>query len=294
MTVTCGCHNHGQGHYTTLAQVAADVLGVPFESIRVIENDTGTAAYGTGTYASRTAVIGGGAVMRASRDVREKVIRLAAHAMEVSPADVEVVDGKAVVKGVPDKSMTMAEIGMLAYYGGPKRPPDVEPALTATRTYDPPETYSNGTFVAIVEVDVDTGKVDLQKMVICEDCGTMLNPMVVDGQLHGGISHGIGGSMYESLAYDENGQFLSGSLMDYLYPSTMEVPPMEIQHYQTPSNVTEGGIKGMGESGNIAAGAACLNAIADAISPFGKVEIKTTPIGPNEVLELIREAKRAG
>jgi carbon-monoxide dehydrogenase large subunit len=294
VTVTCGCHNHGQGHYTTLAQVAADVLGVPFESIRVIENDTGTAVYGTGTYASRTAVIGGGAVMRAAREVREKIVRLAAHAMEVSPEDVEVVDGKAVVKGVPDKSMAMAEIGMLAYYGGPKRPADVEPALTATRTYDPPETYSNGTFVAIVEVDVETGKFELQKMVICEDCGTMLNPMVVDGQLHGGISHGIGGSLYESLAYDENGQFLSGSLMDYLYPSTMEVPPMEISHYQTPSNVTEGGIKGMGESGNIAAGAACLNAIADAISPFGKVEIKTTPIGPNEVLELIRDAKAGG
>ena len=185
----------------------------------------------------------------------------------------------------------MQQIGGLAYYGGEARPPDMEPALTATRTYDPPETYSNGTIVAIVEVDAHTGKVDLQRIVCCEDCGTMLNPMVVDGQMHGAISHGIGGAMYEDLAYDENGQFLSGSLMDYLYPSTTEVPEMEIAHIETPSVVTEGGIKGMGESGNIAAGAACLNAIADAISVFRKVEITKTPIGPNEVLELIRQAR---
>ena len=291
VTVTTGCHNHGQAHYTTLAQVAADTLGVTFESVRVIENDTAIAVYGTGTYASRTAVVAGGAIMRAGTEVREKIIRIAAHAMEVSPEDIEVADGKATVKGVPDKSMTMQQIGGLAYYGGEARPNDMEPALTSTRTYDPPETYSNGTIVAIVEVDVQTGKVDLQRIVCCEDCGTMLNPMVVDGQMHGAISHGIGGALYEDLAYDENGQFLSGSLMDYLYPSTTEVPDMDIAHIETPSVVTEGGIKGMGESGNIAAGAACLNAIADAISPFGKVEITKTPIGPNEVLELIRQAR---
>ena len=293
VTVTTGCHNHGQAHYTTLAQVAADTLGVTFESVRVIENDTALAVYGTGTYASRTAVVAGGAIMRAGQEVREKIMRIAAHAMEVSPQDIELVDGKASVKGVPGKSMTMQQIGGLAYYGGEARPADMEPALTATRTYDPPETYSNGTIVAIVEVDVHTGKVDLQRIVCCEDCGTMLNPMVVDGQMHGAISHGIGGAMYEDLAYDENGQFLSGSLMDYLYPSTTEVPEMEIAHIETPSVVTEGGIKGMGESGNIAAGAACLNAIADAISVFGKVEITKTPIGPNEVLELIRQARNS-
>jgi carbon-monoxide dehydrogenase large subunit len=291
VTVTTGCHNHGQAHYTTLAQVAADTLGVPFESIRVIENDSARAVYGTGTYASRTAVIAGGAIMRAGLEVRDKVIRLAAHALEVSPDDVELADGKATVRGVPDKSMTMAEIGMLAYYGGPARLPDTEPALTSTRSYDPPETYSNGTIVAIVEVDADTGRATLQKVACCEDCGTMLNPMVVEGQMQGAISHGIGGSMYEDLAYDENGQFLAGSLMDYLYPSTTEVPDIEVTHIETPSVVTEGGIKGMGESGNIAAGAACLNAIADAISCFGKVEITKTPIGPNDILEMIRQAQ---
>ena len=291
VTVTTGCHNHGQAHYTTLAQVAADTLGVPFESIRVIENDSTQAVYGTGTYASRTAVVAGGAIMRAGKEVREKIIRLAAHAMEVSPEDVELSDGTASVKGVPEKKMTMGELGFMSYYGGSARVPDTEPMLTATRSYDPPETYSNGTIVAIVEVDAETGKVDLQHIACCEDCGTMLNPMVVDGQMIGAISHGIGGAMYEDLAYDENGQFLAASLMDYLYPSTTEVPHMDIAHIETPSVVTEGGIKGMGESGNIAAGAAVINAVADAVSAFGHVEVKKTPLGPSDVLDLIREAR---
>jgi carbon-monoxide dehydrogenase large subunit len=290
VTVTTGCHNHGQAHYTTLAQVTADTLGVPFESIRVIENDSATAVYGTGTYASRTAVVAGGAIMRAGSEVRDKIIRLAAHAMEVSPEDIELAEGKASVKGVPDKVMTMQEIGMLAYYGGPNRIPDTEPTLTATRSYDPPETYSNGTIVAIVEVDVETGKVHLQHIAACEDCGTMLNPMVIDGQMHGAIAQGIGGGMYEDLAYDASGQFLASSLMDYLYPSTTEVPNIEIAHIETPSTVTEGGIKGMGESGTIASPVACLNAIADAISPFGDIKIMKSPIGPNDIREMLRAA----
>ncbi len=291
VTVTTGCHNHGQAHYTTLAQVAADTLGVAFESIRVIENDSTQAVYGTGTYASRTAVVAGGAIMRAGKEVRDKIIRLAAHAMEVSPDDVELADGVASVKGVPDKTMSMAELGFLSYYGGANRVPDTEPMLTATRSYDPPETYSNGTITAVVEVDAETGKVDLQYMACCEDCGTMLNPMVVDGQMMGAIAQGIGGAMYEELAYDENGQFLAASLMDYLYPSTAEVPHIDIAHIETPSAVTEGGIKGMGESGVIAAGAAVVNAIADAVSAFGKVQVRKTPLGPSDVLDLIREAR---
>jgi carbon-monoxide dehydrogenase large subunit len=291
VTVTTGCHNHGQAHYTTLAQVAADTLGVPMESIRVIQNDSTQAVYGTGTYASRTAVVAGGAIMRAGKEVREKIIRLAAHAMEVSPEDVDLADGVATVKGVPDKKLSMAELGFMSYYGGAGRVPDTEPMLTATRSYDPPETYSNGTITAIVEVDAETGKVDLQYMACCEDCGTMLNPMVIDGQMMGAIAQGIGGAMYEELAYDENGQFLAASLMDYLYPSTTEVPHIDISHIETPSTVTEGGIKGMGESGTIAAGAAVVNAVADAIAAFGRVEVKKTPLGPSDVLDLIREAK---
>lgn len=291
VTVTTGAHNHGQAHYTTLAQVAADALGVAFEDVRVIENDSTIAAYGSGTFASRTAVIAGGGILRAGREVRDKIIRIAANSMEVSPEDIELLDGNATVRGVPGRSMTTKEIAFLAYQGGPARPAGMEPALTGTRSYDPPETYSNGTLVAIVEVDPETGKVDLQHVACCEDCGTMLNPMVVDGQVHGAVAQGIGGAMYEDLHYDSEGQFTAGTLMDYLYPSTTEVPGMDVSHIETPSVVSESGIKGMGESGNIAAGAACLNAIADAIRAFGKVQITKSPIGPSEVLELIDEAR---
>lgn len=290
VTVTTGCHNHGQAHYTTLAQVAADTLGVPFESVRVIQNDSEKAVYGTGTHSSRTAIVAGGAIMRAGSEVRRKLIRLAAQALEASPEDVELVDGVAVVKGVPSKAMSMRELGQLAYYGGSDRLRDAEPALAAVRSYDPPETYSNGTIAAIVEVDAETGMVEIQHVACCEDCGTILNPMVVDGQIAGAVAQGIGGAMYEALVYDDNGQLLSASLMDYLYPATTEVPGIDVTHIETPSTVTEGGIKGMGEAGNIAAGAACLNAIADALSPFGRIRITKTPVGPSEVLALIRDA----
>ena len=249
VTVTTGCHNHGQAHETTLAQIAADSLGVPFDSIRVIENDTERAVYGTGTYAARTAVVAGGAIIRAGREVRDKVVRLAAHAMEVSPEDIEISEGVASVKGVPDQKMTIGELALRAYYGGENRPTDAEPALTSTRSYDPPENYSNGTIAAVVEVDVETGHYQLRNIYACEDCGVMLNPMVVDGQVHGGITQGIGGALFEELVYDEDGQFLSSTLMDYLYPSTTEVPHIEVSHFETPSTETEGGIKGMAESG---------------------------------------------
>lgn len=294
VNVTTGCHNHGQSHLTTLAQVAADALGVKLETVKVTEGDTARDVYGTGTFAGRTAVVAGGAILRAGRDVREKLLQLAAHALEVSADDLELSHGVAQVKGVPQASMTVAEIAHLAYWGGPRRPPEMdEPALTATRTYDPPETYANGTIAAIVEVDAETGMVDLQRILVCEDCGTMLNPTVVEGQVHGAIAQGIGGALYEDLAYDEEGQFLAGSLMDYLYPSAMEVPPMQVEHIETPSPVTEGGIKGVGEGGTLAAGGAVVNAVADALTPFN-VSITKTPLGPCDVLEMIEAAKARG
>jgi carbon-monoxide dehydrogenase large subunit len=292
VTVTTGLHNHGQGHETTLAQVTADTLGVPFESVRVIENDTARAVYGLGTWASRTAVIAGGAIMRAGSEVREKMVRLAAHAMEVSPDDVVLEAGGAMVKGAPSQFMEFSDIAALAYFGGDRRPSDAEPALTATRSYDPQTTYSNGTFVAIVEIDPETGQVDVEKYVICEDCGTIINPMIVDGQIAGGIAQGLGGALYEQLAYDADGNFLSGSLMEYLYPTSSDVPEMDISHIETPSAATEGGIKGMGESGALG-GVPVLNAIADAVSAFGPVVVERAPLGPSDVLDLIRRAKES-
>jgi carbon-monoxide dehydrogenase large subunit len=291
VTVTTGLHSHGQSHATTFAQVAADVVGVRLEDVKVVQGDTATSAMGNGTYASRSAVIGSGMIMRAGGEVREKMVRLAAHAMEVSPDDIELTEGEATVRGAPFKKMTVPEIAQLAYYGGDSRPDDLEPGLTATRAYDPPETYSNGTFAAVVEVDAETGHVTIEEIVCCEDCGRMLNPMVVDGQVHGAVAQGIGGALYEHVLYDEAGQLQTGTLVDYLYPSSAEVPPMRISHIETPSIVTEGGIKGTGECGTIAAGPAVLSAIADALRPFGNIEITKTPLRPMDVLDLIDAAR---
>jgi carbon-monoxide dehydrogenase large subunit len=288
VVITTGMHNHGQAHETVFAQLAADRLGVKMEDIKYLSNDTGRDPYGMGTYGSRSAVIGGGAVIRAAAEVREKIVRMAAHALEVSPDDIELRDSVASVKGVPGRSMTMAEIATLAYFGGHDRPAG-ESALGAWRSYDPPATYSNGTTVMVVEVDVETGKIEIEKFVCVEDCGTMLNPMIVDGQIAGGVAQGLGGAIYEELVYDEEGQFLSGSLMDYLYPSTTEVPDMDMAHLETPSPWTEGGIKGMGESGAISTPAAVVNAVADALAPLGVV-VDSMPLSPDRIKRLIREA----
>ena len=293
VTVTLGLHSHGQAHETTFAQVVADRLGVKVESVRILEGDTAVTAYGTGTWGSRSAVIGGGSIMRAADEVREKLVAIAAHAFEASPGDIEIYDGNATVKGSPDKSISVTMIAYTAYFGafvGGTRPPGLDPALTATRSYEPPESYANGCIAAVVEVDVETGQVELQQVVVVDDCGIMLNPTVVEGQIAGATAQGIGGALYEDLAYDANGQFLAGNLLDYLYPTTMEIPAIEIHHIETPSTVTEGGIKGVGEGGTIAAPAAVVNAVADALSPFG-VTIDRTPLSPDRVLSFIRAAE---
>jgi carbon-monoxide dehydrogenase large subunit len=292
VVVSVGLHSHGQAHATTFAQVVADKLGVPIESVKIIEGDTNSPAYGTGTYGSRSAVIGYGAISRASAEVADKIKRLAGLALEASPEDIELKDGNAVVRGAPDKSMPMIMVGLTAHFGafvGGRRPADMDPALTATRSYDPPETYANGCCAVIAEVDVETGVVTLERVVFIDDCGTMLNPMVVEGQIAGAVAQGIGGALYEELPYGEDGNFLAATLLDYVYPTTLEIPHIEISHIETPSTVTEGGVKGCGEGGTIAAPAAVVNAVADALAPLG-VTVSTTPLDPNRVLGLIRAA----
>ena len=248
-----------------------------------MEGDTETTPFGMGTYASRSAVVGGGAVIRAGTEVREKLAELAAYLLEAAPGDIEIRDGFASIVGDSQIKLPVADIAGFAYFGGPARPPDMtEPALTATRSYDPPQTYANGCVVALVDVDPKTGIVTIDEIVAVEDCGTMLNPMIVDGQVTGAIAQGIGSALFEELVYGEDGQLLTGSLMDYLYPSTMEVPPMRIDHLTTPSDVTEGGIKGVGEGGTVAAPAAVLNAVADALAPFGVV-VDRLPFRPQDV-----------
>lgn len=293
VTVTTGMHNHGQAHQTTLSQVVADKLGVPIETVKIVQGDTAQAAYGAGTFGSRGAVIGYGSISRAAAEVAEKVKQIAGHALEVSPEDIELRDGNAVVRGAPEKSIAMMMVGFTAYFGafvGGSRPQGIDPALTSTRSYDPPETYANGCCAAVVDVDVETGAVRVEQLVIVDDCGTVLNPLVVDGQLAGAVAQGVGGALYEELAYDEDGNFLSGSLLDYLYPTTREIPQIEIAHLETPSPVTEGGVKGCGEGGMIAGPSAVVNAVADALAPLG-VTVERTPLDPNRVLGLIREAR---
>ncbi|NNL87268.1 MAG: xanthine dehydrogenase family protein [Myxococcales bacterium] len=292
VVVTTGLHSHGQGHETSLAQVAADQLGVRLENVRVRYGDTEGAVYGMGTYASRSAVVGTGSIRLAAGEVRAKLQKLAGAMLEASPDDIELFDGKAQLRGAPVRSVPLSEIAGFGYFGGNARPDlGEESALTATRSYDPPETYSNGCCAIVAEVDIATGIVRLERVVAVEDCGVMLNPMIVEGQVSGAIGQGIGAALFEEAAYDEDGQFLAGSLMDYLYPVSSEIPEIEIIHIETPSTVTSGGVKGMGEAGTICAPAAVVNAVADALSPFG-VSIDRTPITPSYVLDLLREAKR--
>jgi len=293
VVVAMGLHSHGQAHQTTMAQVVADKLSVPIESVKIIQGDTAQTAYGAGTFGSRGAVIGYGSISRAAEEVAEKVKQIAGLALEAAPEDIELKDGNAIVRGAPEKAMPMMMVGFTAYFGafvGGKRPPGIDPVLTSTRSYDPPETYANGCVAAVVDVDVETGAVIVEKVVIVDDCGTILNPMVVDGQLVGAAAQGVGGALYEELRYDEDGNFLAGNLLDYLYPSTLEIPPIEVGHLQTPSPVTDGGVKGCGEGGTIATPAAVVNAVADALSPLG-VTIARTPLDPSHVLSLIREAR---
>ena len=289
VTLATGLQSNGQGHETVLAQLAADGLGVRPEDVSVVQGDTSKTAYSAGSWGSRTALVAGGSVLRATGDVRKKLLRIAAHELEASEADLELEDGVIAVRGSPNRSVTVADVAAAAYSG--RVPSDVDPALTATRSYDPPATYSNACIACIVEVDVETGQVALERLVAVEDCGTTLNPMLADGQVAGAVAQGLGAVLWEGLPYGEDGQFLAGSLMDFLYPVASGLPAIEVDHLETPST-SEGGFKGMGEGGMIGAPAAVVNAIADALAPFG-IQIERTPIRPCDVLALL-DAARAG
>jgi carbon-monoxide dehydrogenase large subunit len=284
VTVTTGLQSNGQGHATVLAQLTADGLGVRPEDVRVVQGDTATTAYSTGSWGSRTAVIAGGSVLRATADVRLKLLQIAANELEASESDLELEDATVTVRGSPNRRLTLAEVAAAAYAA--RAPAGLDPSLTATRSYDPPATYSNACIACIVEVDTETGRVTIERIVAVEDCGTVLNPLLVDGQVAGAIAQGVGAVLYEGLPYGEDGQFLAGSLGEFLYPTAPELPDVEVDHLVTPSPVTEGGIKGMGEGGLIGAPAAIVNAIADALSPFG-VSIDRTPLRPCDILAAI-------
>ncbi|HKA54215.1 MAG TPA: xanthine dehydrogenase family protein molybdopterin-binding subunit [Candidatus Binatia bacterium] len=288
VTVLVGTHSHGQSHETTLAQVAADELGVPLADVKIIEGDTTAIPYGWGTWGSRSAVTGGGAIILASRKVREKLLRAASRLSEVPADDLELAQGMVRRKQDGTTLMSIKKIAqqvLVARFAGE------EPGLEATSHYEPPPaTHANASHLATVEVDIETGQVKLLRYIVVEDCGTIINPLVVNGQIQGGVAQGIGTALYEQALYDENGQFLTGTLMDYLVPTAVDVPRVEIGHIESPSPYTPGGIKGMGEGGAIAPPAAIANAVADALAPFG-VRVNEVPLTPERVLNCIARGR---
>ena len=289
VTAAFGVASHGQGLETTLAQIIADDLGARFEDIRVIQGDSDEVPMSTGTYASRSAVLGGGAAKHASRILREKIKRVASHLLEANQDDIEVFEGKAVVLGT-DRAVTLKQVAKAVYSDMKTLPIEAREELTATYTYDPINgTTAAATHIAAVEVDPATCFVRIMKYVVAEDCGKIINPMIVDGQVHGGVAQGIGAALFEELVYDEDGQLLSASLVDYVIPSAPEIPLMDVVHIESESAVA-GGFRGMGEGGTIGAPAAIANAIADALSPLG-IEVSVLPMTPERIFRLMQHTK---
>ena len=290
VTVSVGTLSHGQGHQTAFAQLVADELGVRVEDVKLLQGDTQTAPYGGGTGGSRSAVAGGGAVIQASRKIREKLLKIAGHKLEVSPEDLELGDRVVSVKGYPSRSVSVKEIARIAVLDTVHLPEGIDPGLDATHLYDPPTPFANATHIAEVEVDPETGKTEVLRYLVLEDCGKMINPMIVEGQISGGVAQGLGTALYEHLIYDDGGQLQTGSLMDYLMPGSTDVPSIEFGHMETLSPWSVAGIKGMGEGGAIAPPGAIANAIADALSPFG-VKLTELPLSPPRVWEAIRSGR---
>jgi carbon-monoxide dehydrogenase large subunit len=281
-----GASPHGQGLRTTLAQIIADQIGVLPEHVKVVHGDTDRSPYGWGTFASRSLVICGGASLIAAQKVRAKLIKMASHMLEAAPGDIVLEDGAAKVAGT-DRSIPIAQIAREAYMQTHKFKGEIEPGLTETGTYDPAGTFSNACHVAVVEVDAETGKVTIERYVVAEDAGVLINPMIADGQVHGGIAQGIGNALLEEIVYDETGNILSSTLADYLPPTAHEIPMIELHHMETPSTTSITKAKGLGEGGGIGAPAAVINAINDALSPFG-VEIDEMPATPQRIRAALR------
>jgi aerobic carbon-monoxide dehydrogenase large subunit len=285
-----GIASHGQGLETTLAQIVAEHLGARFEDVRVVQGDSTTVPNSTGTYASRSLVLAGGAGTLAAQAVREKLLNAASHLLEASAADLVAEDGKVTVAGT-DRAISFGEIARAVYAGSTQLPPEARDDLAATKTYDPVfGTTTSATHIATVEIDPETYDVRVDRFAVAEDCGRIVNPLIVDGQVHGGVAQGIGAALYEEIIYDDQGQITTASLVDYLVPSACEIPAMEVVHLESPSPTTLGGFRGMGEGGTIGAPAAVANAVADALSPFG-IEINELPVTPERLFRLIEAAK---
>jgi CO/xanthine dehydrogenase Mo-binding subunit len=295
VTVATGVGTQGQGHYTSFAQIVAEQLGVDVRDVRVITGDTAEFNWGTGTFASRGAVVAGNAVNNAAKAVREKALLIASEVMEEDPAELEIAEGGRVqVKGKPQESISLGELAAKAnpLRGAVKA--NTEPGLDATRYFGPQSgVTSSGAHAMIVEIDRETMQLKILKYVVVHDCGTVINPLILEGQVYGGIAQGIGNAFYEKLVYDEDGQLLTGSFMDYLLPTAMEMPTrMEVGHEETPSPWNPLGIKGAGEAGAIPVGPLFAQAIEDALNIPG-FEIDEIPLSPNRLWELVEARKKS-
>jgi aerobic carbon-monoxide dehydrogenase large subunit len=286
-----GASPHGQGLRTTLAQIIADELGTSPDRIKIVHGDTDRTPYGWGTFASRSLVIAGGATLLAARKVRAKLKTMAGILLEASADDIVLEADSACVVGT-DRAIAFSTLARAAYHQLHRFKGEITPGISESATYDPPGTFSNACHVAMVEVDVETGRVSLEKFLVAEDAGRLINPMIVDGQIHGGVAQGIANALLEEIVYDETGNILTATLADYMPPTAREIPPIEIQHLETmtPASITKA--KGLGEGGAIGAPAAVVNAINDALAPF-RVSIDEIPATPQRIRAALRAAARA-
>jgi carbon-monoxide dehydrogenase large subunit len=286
VSVATGAVNSGQGHETSFAQVAADALGVPLEWVTIVGGDTAAVPFGVGTFASRSAVTAGNSIADACHQVRDKLVRAAAKLLEAAPADIEVDDGTVFVRGAPQSALPLARViqASLPSFAAPGvAAPDFE---ASAYHHVPTVTYASAVHVAHVEVDPDTGRIRLLKYVVAHDCGKVINPVIVEGQVHGGVAQGVGGGLWEEMVYDEQGQLLTGSLMDYAVPCSTDLPSIETVHLECPSPRNPLGAKGLGEGGAISPPPAIANAVEDALAPFG-VRITSTPVRPATLVAMI-------
>jgi len=304
VVVSVGVTTTGQGTTTMVATLAADALGIPRDDVKVQIGDTDLCPYGLGGWGSRSTVIGGGAVLKAAAIVREKALRIAGHVLEAAPEDLVIDDGLIHVRGSTRPSVTMADVGRTAWVRTVDLPPDIEPGLEAAATYDPPglehfpdelgrmngaATWANATHAAVVRVGLDDGRVDLLEYAVVHDCGPLINPQIVEGQVVGGVAQGIGGTLLEHLVYSEEGQPIATTFMDYLIPTASEIPPLQVEHLESPSPSMPLGVKGAGEGGIIGPPAAIANAVGNALAEFG-IEIDTMPITPASIRAALRAA----
>jgi carbon-monoxide dehydrogenase large subunit len=292
VTLLTGASPHGQGEETTFAQLIADELGIDPDDVNVVHGDTLAVPYGIGTFGSRATAVGGTAAYLATQKLKAKMATLAAHLLDVKPADITIGRGRLSAKG-GKKSISFGELVMAAYTAH-KIPPGFEPGLEATHFFEPPNfTFPFGCHICAVEVDPETGEVKIEKYVAVDDCGNVINPMIVDGQIHGGIAQGLGQALWEEVIYNEDGQLVTGTLMDYALPKAHLLPEFTLDRTVTPSPVNPMGVKGVGEAGTIASTPCLVNAVCDALSPLGVRHIEM-PLKPERVWNAIQAARSSG